>query len=124
MTNVNTIITFGCLSVLKTMLLFSLLFISTSNVAQVSDLPSVTAVQEDSKIKKLEKEMSFKIITFSVSGINTPDDASQLKNLLESKNGILSCETDINNKTCTLIASFAIQRKDVVGITGPAGIKK
>ena len=83
---------------------------------------SLAQVQSE-KIGELEKQTSFKIIKFSVLGINTPADAMNLKSLLEAKNGILSCETDLKNNQCTIFADFVIQKKDIVALTGPAGIK-
>ena len=67
--------------------------------------------------------MSFKIIRFSVYGVNTPTDALDLKSSMESKQGIISCQTDIANNQCTIIAGFEIQKKDIVDITSSAGIK-
>ena len=84
--------------------------------------PILAQVQSE-KIGELEKQTSFKIIKFSVLGISTPADAMNLKSLLEAKNGILSCETDLKNNQCTILADFVIQKKDIVALTGTAGIK-
>ena len=95
------------------LILFSIIFSTSPILAQLTS----------EKISELEKQTNFKIIRFSVYGINTPADAMKLKSLLEAKNGILSCETDLKNNQCTIFASFVIQKKDIVALTGPAGIK-
>jgi len=89
-----------------------------------SDLQSdVTKSKSDLQSDVTNNNTSYKIIRFSVYGINTPTDAQNLKSSMESKQGIISCETDIDNGICTVFAGFGIQRKDIVDITGQAGIK-
>ncbi len=99
--------------ILRLLILFSIIFSTSPILAQLTS----------EKISELEKQTNFKIIRFSVYGINTPADAMNLKSLLEAKNGILSCETDLKNNECTIFADFVIQKKDIVALTGPAGIK-
>ncbi|MFH1321818.1 MAG: hypothetical protein ABII90_14355 [Bacteroidota bacterium] len=99
----------------------SLVFAQTSEPKLSVKMPAGQA--NNSEINELEKEINFKIIKFSVYGINSMEDAAHLKKIIESKDGIQSCETDINKEICTIIARFSIQKKDIVDITGPAGIK-
>lgn len=103
--------------------IYLLIVLITASALSTFAQRTESSLSDKQNIVELEKKMSFKIIRFSVYGINTTTGALDLKNLMESKQGIISCKTDIDNGICTVFAEFKIQRKDIVGITGPAGIK-
>ena len=76
-----------------------------------------------SELKHLQNETNFKVITLAIFGINNDTEAIKLKNSIEALSEVHNCEVDYKDNQCTIIAGFTIQKEDILGITGPAGIK-
>lgn len=76
-----------------------------------------------SELKQLQRESTLKIITFEIFGVNTHEDATQLKTKVESLKDVRDCEVDYQNNLCRIIAGFGVQKSDVLGITGRSAVK-
>ena len=99
--------------ILKSLIFSGIILSSLTSVAQVSK----------SELNQLQKEINFKIIKFTVFGVNSDEEAIRFKSDLERLAGVRDCEVDYQNHQCVIIAGFAVQKSEVLSLTGRAGVK-